>query len=303
MIMIRPLELPVAFRPRILLFSSLLILLVGCFACDRGSSGATDRVRLEVGNRTLQVRLLRTNEQRLKGVVRFPRISDGEGVLFVYPEEMPDLYWSNRTILDQELSVAFIGSDHKIIRVKQMSPGTGQVVNGGRPAQFLLVTSGGWFRRKNISAGDRIGGSRQWFRAAEPVRSVPEVREVRVANVPVRVEVAASPPQRRTGLMHRKALPKNHGMIFLYASDGKRSFHMKNTLIPLDIAFLSADGTIMAIRQMDPLRNLSTTSSKPVRHVLELRQNWFRDHGVSPGDVVDLSAIETLVSRTESNED
>ena len=99
-------------------------------------------------------------------------------------------------------------------------------------------------------------------------------------------EVADSADERATGLMNRKTLPENHGMLFVFDTDSQVSFWMKNTLIPLSIAFISSDGTIRQIEDMEPESLASTVSDRHVRYALEMNQGWFEENGVGPGDVL-----------------
>ena len=96
-------------------------------------------------------------------------------------------------------------------------------------------------------------------------------------------QVAATPEQRQTGLMHRKNMPQHEGMIFVFDQPAKQCFWMKNTLIPLSAAFLSDDGTIVNIEDMKPLVLDGHCSAQPVRYVLEMNKGWFAKKGIKAG--------------------
>ena len=96
-------------------------------------------------------------------------------------------------------------------------------------------------------------------------------------------QVAATPEQRQTGLMHRKNMPQHEGMIFVFDQPAKQCFWMKNTLIPLSAAFLSDDGTIVNIEDMKPLVLDGHCSAQPVRFVLEMNKGWFAKKGIKAG--------------------
>ena len=96
-------------------------------------------------------------------------------------------------------------------------------------------------------------------------------------------QVAATPEQRQTGLMHRKNMPQHEGMIFVFDQPAKQCFWMKNTLIPLSAAFLSDDGTIVNIEDMKPLVLDGHCSTQPVRYVLEMNKGWFAKKGIKAG--------------------
>ncbi len=99
----------------------------------------------------------------------------------------------------------------------------------------------------------------------------------------IRAEVARTPEQRAIGLMHRQSLGSNDGMLFVFEQPGVQCFWMKNTLIPLSIAFLADDGSIVNIADMQPQSLDSHCSDKPVRMALEMNQGWFARKGIKPG--------------------
>lgn len=99
----------------------------------------------------------------------------------------------------------------------------------------------------------------------------------------IQAEIAATPDTRSTGLMNRKSLAPNHGMLFVFDQANVQCFWMRNTFIPLSIAFLQDDGTIVNIADMTPQSDQSHCSSKPVRFALEMEQGWFAARGMSPG--------------------
>jgi len=98
-----------------------------------------------------------------------------------------------------------------------------------------------------------------------------------------RVELAVSPESRAKGLMFRKELPPNRGMLFVFETDQKPSFWMKNTLVPLSIAFIAKDGTIREIHDMSPGSLRPIESTYEVRFALEVPQGAFKRVGVEVG--------------------
>lgn len=103
------------------------------------------------------------------------------------------------------------------------------------------------------------------------------------------VEVARTPEARAKGLMGRKHLGKDEGMLFVFEEEGYHSFWMKNTLIPLSIAFIDREGRIVKIVDMEPLSLTSHTPSQPILYALEMNRGWFSRNGVRVGDVVRFS--------------
>lgn len=104
------------------------------------------------------------------------------------------------------------------------------------------------------------------------------------------VEVAATPEARQCGLSRRDSLPENHGMLFVYPASTMMRFWMKDTLVPLSIAFLDDAGRIVSIQKMAPLdTGPRYKSPQPVLYALEVAQGWFETHGVRVGDRAELS--------------
>ena len=99
----------------------------------------------------------------------------------------------------------------------------------------------------------------------------------------IQAQVAATPEQRATGLMHRTEMPTNEGMLFVFEQPAGQCFWMKNTLLPLTAAFVADDGTIVNLADMQPQSLDSHCSARPVRYVLEMHQGWFAKRGIGPG--------------------
>lgn len=104
-----------------------------------------------------------------------------------------------------------------------------------------------------------------------------------VGGQPVTAEVADSDAERELGLMHRDALPDGHGMLFVYPDERARGFWMKNTEIPLSIAFISATGRIVHTAEMRPHDETIVPSRYPAMYALEMNRGWFQAHNVASG--------------------
>jgi len=103
----------------------------------------------------------------------------------------------------------------------------------------------------------------------------------------ITAEVASTPQQRATGLMHRFSLQQDHGMLFVFERPEPLSFWMKNTFIPLSIAFLDATGRILNIEDMVPQTETMHWSKGPALYALEMRKGWFLERGIRAGDRVE----------------
>jgi uncharacterized protein len=99
----------------------------------------------------------------------------------------------------------------------------------------------------------------------------------------IKAQLAVAPEQRQTGLMYRTEMPTQEGMLFVFEEPSVQCFWMRNTLIPLSIAFLADDGTVVNIADMQPQNDTSHCSARPVRFALEMNQGWFAKRGVKPG--------------------
>lgn len=125
--------------------------------------------------------------------------------------------------------------------------------------------------------------------AAEPSTpaNTASFKRILVGKTPLRVEVAVTLEKQERGLMFRQSLPENEGMLFIYKEPQEMSFWMRNTVIPLDIAFVDADGIILNIHQAKPLDDsIHYRSAGAAKYVIETNQGWFSRHGIRPGDKV-----------------
>ena len=99
----------------------------------------------------------------------------------------------------------------------------------------------------------------------------------------IKAELAITPDQQATGMMFRRKMATHEGMLFVNDDLGLRCFWMRNTLLPLTIAFLADDGTIVNLADMQPLSEQSHCSVRPVRYALEMNLGWFAKRGLKPG--------------------
>jgi uncharacterized membrane protein (UPF0127 family) len=103
------------------------------------------------------------------------------------------------------------------------------------------------------------------------------------------VEVAKTLVERAKGLMGRKHLGQEEGMFFIFETEDYHAFWMKDTLIPLSIAFIDKSGRIVAIADMKPLSLDSHSPPKPVLYTLEMKKGWFSMNGIKAGDMIRFS--------------
>jgi hypothetical protein len=123
---------------------------------------------------------------------------------------------------------------------------------------------------------------------------LPEVRVVVKGHV-LTIELATTPEARSCGLSLRDSLPANRGMLFVYAEPEILTFWMKNTRMPLSIAFIDTAGRIVSIQKMNPFPITTIYASPvPALYALEVNQGWFEENGVGVGDVVEFNLPITL---------
>ena len=123
--------------------------------------------------------------------------------------------------------------------------------------------------------------------AAEP--ALPDeggTRVLGVAGVSVVAEVADDPAERSVGLQGRKSLAKDHGMLFVYEEAAPRSFWMKDTVLPLSIAFIDAEHRVVQLSDMVPHDLTPVVCMRPAQYALEMSQGWFEEKGLAIGDRV-----------------
>ena len=99
----------------------------------------------------------------------------------------------------------------------------------------------------------------------------------------IRAEVADNFVTRMQGLMHRTSMGATEGMLFIFDEPGVQCMWMKNTLIPLSVAYIADDGSIVNVEEMKPQTEDSHCTKKPVRFALEMNQGWFASKGLRPG--------------------
>ncbi len=104
---------------------------------------------------------------------------------------------------------------------------------------------------------------------------------------PLTAELAITHADRQQGLMHRDSMPTDHGMLFVYADHKVRGFWMKDTRLPLSIAFADEQGVIVKIDEMRPFDTERTSSLYPAKYALEMNAGWFAAKGIEKGDKIE----------------
>lgn len=125
-----------------------------------------------------------------------------------------------------------------------------------------------------------------WLAATAGAQQMPEM-VLAVNGHKLTVEVANTDPDRMQGLMHRRILPADRGMLFVFPEVAHHAMWMMNTYIPLSVAFIDEKGAIINIADMEPHTRNNHPAIKPAKYALEVNQGWFRKHGIKPGAKVE----------------
>ena len=121
-----------------------------------------------------------------------------------------------------------------------------------------------------------------WLAAAAQAQQLPEIA-LAVNGHKLTAEVAHTDPARAQGLMHRRMLPENRGMLFVFTTTAHHAMWMMNTYIPLSVAFIDERGVIINIEDMKPHTQDTHPAAKPAKYALEMNQGWFGKRGIKPG--------------------
>ena len=178
------------------------------------------------------------------------------------------------------------GSEHAmgaaVARLTAVALGVAVAACGGQSAPAA--------RGAGSPAGDRVASTPPADTGAAVADKVgpqgQRITHLDVAGHDVTAEIAESAEDRARGLMYRDSLPADHGMLFVYPRAQILGFWMRNTKIPLDIAFIDPRGLIVDIQHMEPESDSTHTSARPAMYALEMASGWFDANGVKAGDRV-----------------
>ncbi|MBT8607922.1 DUF192 domain-containing protein [Polynucleobacter paneuropaeus] len=124
------------------------------------------------------------------------------------------------------------------------------------------------------------------FSANAQVNSGLPTIQLKAGMYAIQAEVADNPNLREVGLMNRTSLPSNSGMLFIFEQKAGNCFWMKNTKLPLSIAFIADDGRIVNIEEMQADTTNNHCPKAPIRYALEMNKGWFSDRVIVPGNVI-----------------
>jgi uncharacterized membrane protein (UPF0127 family) len=136
-----------------------------------------------------------------------------------------------------------------------------------------------------VSPTNAVESTSQWV----PTNAQPRLAamDLFIGSQVVDAEVAITDPERAAGLMFRKSMGENQGMLFVFPVPHRAGFYMKNTEVPLTAAYIDSEGTILELHDLEPFNESTVLArSNKIQYVLEMNRGWFKKHGVKPGAVV-----------------
>ena len=272
-------------------WSALLLLAVASLlACDgAGRQSPTPpstagSASVILGGRKLDVTMFLTERDRRHALARKAAPGDFQGYLIAWPRERFAKVESD--LNDAAFDVVFLDRSGTIVDLQPLKARDEEGLVPKSPAAYALAAAAGAAQKLGLKVGDKAQLSPEVL-AAKPE----ELPVITINGIPAAVELALTEPERQHGLMFRPRMSADDGMLFAYADEYERHFWMKNTMIPLDIAFFAADGTLINVNETpmypDP-RNpgslYATSDSRgAARYVLEMNFGWFKRKGITDG--------------------
>jgi uncharacterized protein len=131
-----------------------------------------------------------------------------------------------------------------------------------------------------------VNQAKETPKVEEPSKAQPKLPTIKLWVGPHEIvsEIAATPDQRQMGMMYRTSMGEMEGMIFIFNSVSQQAFWMRNTTVPLDVAYIDPEGKIREIYPLQPLeQNTVPSKSFQIQYVLEMNQGWFQKYGVKAG--------------------
>jgi uncharacterized membrane protein (UPF0127 family) len=259
----------------------------GAAACDGATRqppipapGGSTAAALTLGGRKLDVSLVLTEKDRRHAVPRLSAPGENHGYLLAWPRErfMKIESEGARSAFD----VLFLDRAGTIVDAQPLKAFDEEGLVPKKAAAYALLVMPGLAQKLGVKTGDQATLSPE-ITSAKPE----ELPTVTINGIPALVELALTEPERNHGLMFRPRMSAEDGMLFAYPDEFERGFWMKNTLIPLDIAFFAADGTLLNVNEtpiaQDPrVGPWPTSPSKgAARFVLEMHLGWFKKKGIT----------------------
>ncbi len=248
---------------------------------------------VKVGSQSYDVEVVSTRAARFDAV---DRLGDAPSFApFLIVEALPRTLHYHTKRVSRGLDVVFLGADWTIVDAQSIARETEEGITSKKEATAaLFLALGEWAK-----TGAKVGVAVDLPHSIKKVK--PEERhELKIegaGKVAIYAELVTTSRDRGRGLMFRDRMSENDGMLFKYDGESSHSFWMKNTRIPLSIAYLKADGTIDTILEMKPLDEGGYPAKGEAKYALEMTQGWFAKRKIAEGmkvvfpkDVLDVEA-------------
>ncbi len=256
-----------------------MLLTIAALGCDGCSDGGGMYATVTVKDKELTVEWHRADPGRRYPAVEHAPLGDQRGVLVGWPYDRIQHYSSQGS--GGGFEVLFLASDGRIVERQHLKANSDEGVTSKVEARYALLVAEGWLARMNVSESDRVA-----FSGGITGNAPEAMPEIKVGGVPLRVEVAASGPEQTRGLMHRRAMSAEDGMVFLYPSEKERAFWMGNCHYPIDIAYFDAAGKFINVVPMEPYPDPKVDTGKrapserPAQYIVETHKGWFKAKGL-----------------------
>ncbi|HZE98367.1 MAG TPA: DUF192 domain-containing protein [Planctomycetota bacterium] len=281
--------------------AALILALAVLASCDGTRSDGPPSVAgaaVTLGGKKIDVTLVLSEKERRHIVPRLAPPTDTRGHLIAWPRErfMKIEGESGRVPYD----IAFLDKAGTIVDLQPLPAGDEEGVQPKLAAAYALLLMSGLPAKLGVKIGDKAALSPEVLAA-----TAEELPLMKINGANAWVELALTEAERQHGLMFRPRMSPDDGMLFAYPDEGNHSFWMKNTMIPLDIAFFANDGTLLNVNETpmypdprNPGSRYATSDSKgAARFVLEMNLGWFRKKGlvdasghIAPGTKAEIPA-------------
>lgn len=261
-----------------------LLVLAGCDGngVPRDGDGAAV---VGLKGRKIAVGVLATPKERHEAPQRCGPVGEGRGWLLSWPR--PRFFKLESERARASFDVALLGSDGAILETRTLVQGHPEGLVPTSEAAHALLLGVGELAKLGAAKGDVVDLSAA-FSGGRPQ----ELPVMKVGDVPAFVELAVTEPEKQHGLMYRPRMSADDGMLFVYDHETQRAFWMKNTFIPLDIAFFAADGRLLNVNETPmfpdprhpPADYATSPSDGPAQYVLEMNLGWFKRKGLTGPD-------------------
>lgn len=270
--------------PRILGLGVLLLAAAGARCGNPHPPNPTDLLyTVRMDGTEIRVKPLETYAERRHALQQYGGFSAETGLLLLYRRKRYHHFHSDR---DRTYTLAYLDPEGVVREIQRLEPGEKGVTSRGEYPSVLILDAA-YAGRLPLKTGTRVAFSAR-LRKLKP-EPLPVIR---IGNTPIRVEISARHEERRRGLMYRKRMSPDEGMLFVYAWEKNLSFWMGNTFLKLSIAFIREDGTIATIHHdMLPYEDPENPpgdyqqwpSRVPVKYALEVNHGFFKEHGIVEG--------------------